>query len=141
MLPDRLWNVVDAGLPTSAWARTEEKFNPDVTPVNLTSTFQFPKNNWRDELRVMWYQGGAMPKSPSGWVDLNKIGHGAIFKGSKGFLVSSFDNRMVIPFGDHADLSYYRPRPAEEVLGGGSQCRAHGGAADRAPSRCDGLLL
>ena len=31
---DLLWNAVDAGLPTSAEAKGE-KFNPDVTPVEL----------------------------------------------------------------------------------------------------------
>jgi len=112
---DLAWNALDVGLPTSAVA-TGEPFNPEVTPVELKLVFEHPANDWRPAIQVIWYQGGAMPVWSLDFVDLSKIGHGAIFKGSKGFLVSSFDNRMVIPFGDHADLSYYRPRPANEVI-------------------------
>jgi hypothetical protein len=57
-------------------------------------------------------------------IDLNKIGHGALFKGSKGFLVSGFSNRMLIPFGDDADMTYYSPRSKNlvvEPLGGFQQ--------------------
>jgi hypothetical protein len=49
-------------------------------------------------------------------VDLNKIGHGVMFKGSKGFLISSFDNRVLIPFGDDADMTYYSPRSKERTI-------------------------
>jgi hypothetical protein len=112
---DLAWNALDIGLPTSAEA-TGEPFNPEVTPVELKLVFEHPANDWRPPIQVIWYQGGAMPVWSLDFVDLSKIGHGAIFKGSQGFLVSSFDNRMVIPFGDRADLSYYRPRPADEVI-------------------------
>ncbi len=57
-----------------------------------------------------------MPKSPKSYVDLTKIGHGAMFKGSKGFLISDFDSRILLPFGDNADLTNYKPRTAETVI-------------------------
>ena len=57
-----------------------------------------------------------MPKSPSNWIDLNKIGHGVMFKGSKGFIVADFGSRLIIPFGNTADLTYYEPRTEEELL-------------------------
>ena len=57
-----------------------------------------------------------MPKSPSGWIDLNKIGHGAMFKGSKGFVVADFNNRIVLPYGKEADMTYYNKRAAEDVI-------------------------
>ena len=41
---------------------------------------------------------------------------GVLFKGSKGFLVSSFDNRIVIPYGDDADMTYYNPPSKENVI-------------------------
>ena len=47
---------------------------------------------------------------------MNKIGHGALFKGSTGFVVSSFDDRLIIPFGDDADMTYYRRRGKREVI-------------------------
>ena len=112
---DLLWNAVDAELPTSASAKGEE-FNPDVTPVECESHFEHPANDWRGPITVSWYQGGAMPRSPKKFIDLNAIGHGAMFKGDKGFLVADFTSRLVLPFGDDSDLTYYKPRTEETVL-------------------------
>ena len=113
---DLAWNAIDAELPTSVKATSPEAFNPDVTPVNLTASYRFPANDWRGEIRVTWFQGGAMPKSPSGWLDLNTIGHGVMFKGDRGFVVADFTRRLIIPGGDKDDFTYYKPRKAEEVL-------------------------
>jgi predicted dehydrogenase len=112
---DLLWNAVDAKLPTSAEAKGE-KFNPDVTPVECESHFEHPANQWRGPIRVSWYQGGAMPISPKPYVDLKKIDHGAMFKGTKGFLIADFGSRILLPFGDNADLTYYKPPKADAVL-------------------------
>jgi hypothetical protein len=37
---DWVWNAIDAGLPTTAEAKGEA-FNPDVTPVECESHFDF----------------------------------------------------------------------------------------------------
>ena len=34
-----------------------------------------------------------------------------MFKGTKGFLVSDFGQRIIIPYGDDANMTYYKPRP------------------------------
>ena len=112
---DLAWNALDADLPTTAEGEGE-KFNPEVTPVELHTSWDIPANGWRPAVRVHWYQGGMMPKSPRGYVDLGKIGHGAMFKGSNGFLVADFDSRVLIPFGVKDDLTYYKPRTEEKVL-------------------------
>jgi len=112
---DLVWNVVDAGLPTSAEAKGE-KFNPDVTPVECESHFEHPANSWRGPMRISWYQGGAMPNSPKPYVDLKKIDHGAMFKGSKGYVICDFGSRLLLPFGDNAARTYYKPRTPEQVL-------------------------
>ncbi|MFQ6130763.1 MAG: Gfo/Idh/MocA family protein [Armatimonadota bacterium] len=112
---DLVWNAVDAGLPTSAEA-TGEEFNPEVTPVELAATFEHPANDWRPAISVSWYQGGAMPDSPRSYVDLKKIGHGAMFEGSKGHLVADFDSRVIIPHGDAANMTYYKPRPQDQLI-------------------------
>ena len=112
---DLLWNAIDAGLPTTAEAKGEA-FNPEVTPVECESHFEHPANDWRGPVRVSWYQGGAMPRSPSRAVDLKAIDHGAMFKGSKGFIISDFESRMLLPYGETSDLTYYKPRTAETVL-------------------------
>ena len=112
---DLAWNAIDATLPTSAEGKGEP-FNAEVTPVRLEMHFDHPKNDWRGPIKVSWYQGGVMPESPSRWVDLKKIDHGALFEGSKGCLVSSFDSRLLIPVGRSADFTYYKPRTKETLL-------------------------
>lgn len=112
---DLAWQAIDAGVPTSAEG-VGEPYNAEVTPVELKLSFKHPANDWRGPIDVVWYQGGAMPVSPRDAVNLDKIDHGVMFKGTKGFLVSSFDNRLLIPFGDDADLTYYTPRTAETAL-------------------------
>ena len=112
---DLAWSVLDAGLPTSIKSKSPESLNPDVTPVNLTSSFMLPANDWRDEIRCTWFQGGAMPSSPSKWIDLKRIGHGVMFKGEKGFVISDFAKRIILPDGRSGDLSYFKPTPEEEL--------------------------
>ncbi len=111
---DLVWSVIDATHPTSVEAGGDP-FNPEVTPVKLTAAWDHPANDWRGPVRVMWYQGGALPPPPQPFLDLNTIGHGAFFKGDKGFLVADFNNRLLLPYGRDADLTYYRPRPASEL--------------------------
>ncbi len=112
---DIAWNALDAGRPTSAEA-TGDAFNPDVTPVELTSTFDLPANDWRPAMQLVWCQGGAMPKSPKEFIDLNKIGHGAMFKGSNGHIVCDFISRVVLPYGKGADMTGYKPRTKEQLI-------------------------
>ena len=111
---DLAWNALDADLPT--WAKaTGDKYNPDVTPVKLASSFGIPANDWRPEIRLNWHQGGAMPKSPSDIIDLKKIGHGVMFKGDKGFLIADARRRILMPYGRDANMSYYDRRDPKEM--------------------------
>ena len=112
---DLVWNAIDGDVPTKVTAKGEP-FNPEVAPVELMFSCKVPANDWRPEIDVVWHQGGAMPTSPRGYVDLNKIGHGAIFKGDKGFLVTSFDDRIIIPHGDDADFTYYDRRDEKDII-------------------------
>jgi len=111
---DIAWNAIDAGLPTTAEAKGDP-FNPDVTPVKFEAHYDMPANNWRKKIKVSWYQGGAMPESPIRFLDLNRIDHGALFEGTKGFLVSDFTTRAIFPNNDKADLTYYKPRTKETL--------------------------
>ncbi|MGA2659125.1 MAG: Gfo/Idh/MocA family oxidoreductase [Verrucomicrobiota bacterium] len=112
---DLAWNALDADLPTSAQAKGDP-FNPEVTPVRLQEDFEIPANDWRRAIRVSWYQGGAMPESPAGYVDLNRIDHGALFEGTKGALVAGFETRALIPGRNQADPTYYKSRPKERLI-------------------------
>ncbi len=112
---DLVWDAIDAGLPTSAVAKGQA-FNPEVTPVELEMTFTHPANSWRPGITVSWFQGGMMPNSPRDYIDLRRIDHGAMFKGTRGFLISTFDSHFIIPFGQEADMTYYKPRSKEQLL-------------------------
>ena len=112
---DLAWNPIGATLPTGAEAKGDP-FNPDVSPVKLQMHMDMPANNWRGPIKVSWYQGGAMPESPTGMIDLKKIGHGAMFEGTKGVLVADFGSRLLFPLGNKADMTYYKPRAKEAVL-------------------------
>jgi len=112
---DLVWDAIGPGLPTTAEAKGEP-FNPEVTPVEMESHFDMPANEWHPAITVSWYQGGAMPRPPKEYVDLKKIGHGAMFKGSKGYVICDFDSRLVLPFGDDADMSYYNRREKDKML-------------------------
>ncbi len=106
---DLAWNAIDAGLPTAAEAHGEP-FNPDVTPVDLTATFDHPANSWRPAIKLTWYQGAHKPSDCCGQ-DVSKIGHGALFQGDKGMVIADFGTMSIVPSG--GDLSYYAPRPEE----------------------------
>ncbi len=112
---DLAWNAIDAEVPTSIEA-SGEKFNPEVTPVELKATFDIPANDWRPAIKASWFQGGEMPTSPKGYVNLKNIGHGAMFKGSQGYIIADFDSRIVMPYGSKADMTYYKPRSTENII-------------------------
>jgi predicted dehydrogenase len=119
---DLAWNAIDAGLPTSAEGKGEP-FNPEVTPVELETYFEIPANDWRKQILVSWHQGGAMPDSPNRAIDLKNIDHGVMFEGTKGFLIADFNTRILVPQNndtnhEEADMTYYKPRPKDEVIPG-----------------------
>jgi len=116
---DLLWNAIDVGAPTAIVPDMEvsDPFNPDVCPVQLKVTFEHPANDWHGPVTVVWYQGGIKPESPAGNVDIEGMGNGAIFEGTKGHIVSGFNDRIIIPnSGADGDMTYYRPRAVDELL-------------------------
>ncbi len=114
---DLAWNAIDASAPTSAKADSEvsDAYNPEVCPSALKAVFEMPANDWRDKIRLVWYQGGPMPNSPFKPFNLEKIDHGVMFKGTKGVLVADFYNRILIPMGKNADMTYYKSPTPEQV--------------------------
>jgi predicted dehydrogenase len=112
---DLAWNALDAVEATSA-AAEGEKPSPDTAPVAMHTTFEIPANDWRPAIELHWYQGGMMPDSIIKYIDLKKIDHGAMFRGSKGFLICDFDTRVIVPRGPDGDLTYYKPRDKEHLI-------------------------
>ncbi|MFC1498183.1 Gfo/Idh/MocA family protein [Verrucomicrobiota bacterium] len=112
---DLAWNALDAEYPVSAEA-SGDPVSLEVAPNKFEAHFEHPSNDWRPAITVSWYQGGAMPKSPSKFVDLTKIAHGAMFKGSNGFVVADFGSRMILPYGKSANMTYYKPRLEKDII-------------------------
>jgi predicted dehydrogenase len=112
---DLAWNAIDAALPTSIEAKGDP-YNPDVTPIMAESHFAIPANDWRKAIKLSWYQGGALPESPAKFIDLKRVDHGALFEGTKGYLVTDFNRRVLYPLERGGDLSYYKPRTAASLL-------------------------
>jgi predicted dehydrogenase len=112
---DLAWCAIDATLPTSA-VGVGEPYNPEVTPVRMTSTFEHPANDWRPGITVNWHQGGDMPKSPIKYVDLDKIGHGVMFRGDSGYIIADFESRVIFPNGTKDAMTYYKPRDEKDLI-------------------------
>jgi hypothetical protein len=39
-----------------------------------------------------------------------------MFKGTKGYVIADFDSRLVLPFGNDADMTYYNRRSEDELI-------------------------
>jgi predicted dehydrogenase len=115
---DLLWNAIDAGAPTAIEVDQEvsDKFDPNITPVKLKVRFEQPANSWRGPIEIVWYQGGLRPEAPKSYVDVARIGNGAIFEGTKGSILADFTGRLIIPNNDDGDLTYYKRRGKDETL-------------------------
>jgi len=115
---DLVWNVIDAGAPTGIESDQEvsDKYDPNICPVKLKASFDQPGNSWRGPVKVVWYQGGLKPESPRGYVDVSRIGNGAIFEGTKGAIVADFTSRIILPNNDDGDMTYYKRRAKEDLL-------------------------
>jgi len=129
---DLLWNAIDASVPTGIEADLEvsDRFGPNITPVKLKVAFDHPANSWRGPVTVFWYQGGLKPNSPRSYIDVTKMGNGAIFEGTKGILLADFTGRVVIPNNDDGDMTYYKRRGKDQLLplmGGAGQLSGSGG--------------
>ena len=123
---DLVWNAIDAGAPIAIDVdhSVSDKFDPEICPVKLKATFDHPKNSWRGPIQVVWYQGGLRPENPKNFMDLSKVGNGAIFEGTKGSILADFTSRLLIPNNDDGDFTYYKrrtPDKLERLVGGTGQ--------------------
>ncbi len=115
---DLAWNVIDAGAPSTIEVDQElsDAYNPDICPVKLKVTFGHPANDWRGPVELVWYQGGLKPDAPRGYMDLSRVGNGAIFEGTKGSIFCDFTSRVILPNNDDGDFTYYRHRAEKDLL-------------------------
>ncbi|MBM3746916.1 MAG: Gfo/Idh/MocA family oxidoreductase [Acidobacteria bacterium] len=136
---DLVWNAIDAGAPTAVEFDPEvsDKFDPNICPVKLKASFEHPANKWRGPVTVVWYQGGLKPNAPRNYLDVARIGNGAIFEGTKGAILADFTSRVIIPNNDDGDLTYYKRRTTDQLLplvGGTGQPTQAAGPSPRGPA-------
>jgi predicted dehydrogenase len=115
---DLIWNTIDSGAPTAIEVDWEvsDKYDPNICPVKLKVSFELPANQWRGPVTSVWYQGGLKPDAPKSYIDVSRIGNGAIFEGTKGSILADFTSRVIIPNNDDGDLTYYKRRTSGELL-------------------------
>ena len=92
--------------------------------MKLKAIFDHPKNSWRGPMQVVWYQGGLKPNTPRGYIDISRVGNGAIFEGTKGSIFADFTSRIILPNNDDGDFTYYKRRGVRGPAAG----RRHGTA-------------
>jgi hypothetical protein len=130
---DLAWNAIDAGIPTSIEV-TGDPYNNEVCPSDLHAIFAMPANKWRGEFQLEWFQGTLRPESPHKAIDISQIGHGVLFRGTKGVLLADFGSRMLIPVNKSADMTYYNSPSAKKIA------PAHGDFVQQWLTACKGDL-
>jgi predicted dehydrogenase len=157
---DLVWNVVDCGAPSAIDVDFEasDKYDPNICPVKLKVNFEHPANKWRGPINLVWYQGGLKPNAPRGYIDLSRVGNGAIFEGTKGSIFCDFTTRVILPNNDDGDFTYYKRRSSGELLplvggtgqptqmaagraGGGQRQGGPGGPGGRGPGAPGGRQM
>jgi predicted dehydrogenase len=115
---DLVWNAIDAEAPAAIEVDQEltDKYNPDICPVKLKVAFDVPANGWRGPIKLYWYQGGLKPDAPRGYVDLSRVGNGAIYEGTKGSIFADFTGRIILPNNDDGDMTYYKRRAKADLM-------------------------
>lgn len=92
--------ALDLGYPTSVEAETSP-VNGETFPSWSIVTYKFPKRGSRPPVKLVWYDGGKMPKRPEGLEkgrELSESG-GQIYIGDKGTILagSSCGSPRIIP--------------------------------------------
>ena len=108
---DIAWWALDLGRPVSVCCEGAP-FHPANVPEWVVAEWEHPANDWRPEIKVHWYDGGKRPDLPAGF-NADAMNFGALFRGDEGALLSTFQERYLIPNGN---MTYYRPRPPEDVI-------------------------
>jgi predicted dehydrogenase len=143
---DLLWNSVDAGAPAGIEVDQDvsDKYDPNICPVKLKVSFEHPANRWRGPITIVWYQGGLKPNAPRPYLDVSRIGNGAIFEGTKGSILADFTTRVILPNNDDGDLTYYKRRSRQDLLpligGTGQVTQAPARSGGRGPAGRPGPL-
>ncbi len=89
--------------PTSCKAEGSEQ-SADTVPTWLKVEWEHPANEWRDAIKVYWYDGGKKPGFPMKIIDRDEAFKGMLIRGDKGWLLCDYDYWILRNTGDMTDV-------------------------------------
>ncbi len=98
--------------PTSCKAQGSEPSN-DTVPTWLKAEWEHPANEWRDAIKVYWYDGGKKPGFPMKIIDRDAAFKGMLIRGDKGWLLADYSYWILRNSGDMTD---YTPPKKEDLI-------------------------
>jgi len=109
---DMAYWPLDLKDPTSCKAEGSEPSN-DTVPTWLKVEWEHPANQWRDAIKVYWYDGGKKPGFPMKIIDREEAFKGMLIRGDKGWLLADYDYWILRNTGDMTD---YKPPRKEDLI-------------------------
>ncbi len=105
----------DLKLPTTCKAGGSP-ISTDTCPTWLTAEWDHPANDWRPAVKAYWYDGGKKPGMPAKAFNREGLFKGALFKGDKGWLLTDYNLRILMPKQRENDMTQYEsPKPDELI--------------------------
>ena len=98
--------------PTSCKAEGPEQ-STDTVPTWLKVEWEHPANQWRDAIKVFWYDGGKKPGFPMKIINREEAFKGMLIHGDKGWLLADYDYWILRNTGDMTD---YKPPKTEDLI-------------------------
>jgi len=98
--------------PTSCKAEGSEPSDATV-PTWLKAEWDHPANEWRDAIKVYWYDGGKKPGFPMKIIDRDAAFKGMLIRGDKGWLLCDYGWWILRNSGDMTD---YTPPKKDELI-------------------------
>jgi predicted dehydrogenase len=97
--------------PLSAEVVEGPPVHPESTPPWLIVRYEYPARESKPPVRLTWYHGGKHPEPPVLSAELGEKwkGGGVLFIGSKGMLLSDYNNHVLLPEKDFA--GFVPPKP------------------------------
>ena len=96
---DMAYWALDLRFPDSCQAKGSP-LSSDTCPQWLIADWEHPANDWRPAVTVHWYDGGKKPGMPSKVFNPDEMPLGCLFIGDMGWLVASYDYRVLMLKGD-----------------------------------------
>jgi len=100
--------------PTSCKAEGSEQ-STDTVPTWLKVEWEHPANEWRDAIKVYWYDGGKLPGFPLKIISREEAlkGRGMLIRGDKGWLLCDYDYWILRNSGDMTDVKL--PKKEDQI--------------------------